>query len=81
MTIKLCRACSTALINRRSHATTCSSKCRNVAWRKSKVTMIPEKIMFSLTNHALVTKAASAAGVSVNDYVHYRAVQTMEVNQ
>jgi predicted HicB family RNase H-like nuclease len=32
--------------------------------------MIPEKIMFSITNHALVTKAANAAGKSINDYVH-----------
>lgn len=70
MTIKLCRACSTPLINRRRHAVTCSSKCRNIIWRQSKVTMIPERIMFSIANHALVTKAAEAAGKSINQYVH-----------
>ena len=75
MTIKLCRACSTPLINKRSHCTTCSSKCRNVAWRQSKVTLIQEKIMFSIANHALVTKAADAAGKSVNQYVHDRLTQ------
>ena len=81
MNIKVCRVCSTPLIHRRSHAVTCSSKCRNIVWRQSKVTMIPEKILFSIANHALVTKAASAAGVSVNDYVHNRAVQVMDISQ
>lgn len=38
--------------------------------------MIPEKIMFSITNHALVTKAADAAGVSFNKFVNDRAVQS-----
>jgi predicted HicB family RNase H-like nuclease len=32
--------------------------------------MIPERIMFSIANHALVTKAAEAAGKSINQYVH-----------
>lgn len=76
MTTRLCRACNIPLINKRSHCTTCSSKCRNVAWRQSKVTMIPERIMFSITNHALVTKAADAAGVSFNKFVVDRAVQS-----
>ena len=76
MTIKLCRGCSTPLINRRSHAATCSSKCRNAVWRQSKITMIPERIMFSIANHALITKAADATGKSVNQYVHDRAVQS-----
>lgn len=74
MTIKLCRSCNSPLVNRRSHAVTCSSKCRNVAWRQSKITLIPEKIMFSIANHALVTKAAEAAGKSINQYVHDRVV-------
>lgn len=81
MRITHCRACSSPLVNRRAHAKTCSSKCRNVVWRQSKITMIPVKIMFSFKQHALLIKAASAAGASVNDYVHDRVVQTMEVNQ
>jgi predicted HicB family RNase H-like nuclease len=32
--------------------------------------MIPERIMFSIANHTLVSKAAEAAGKSINDYVH-----------
>lgn len=76
MTIKLCRACSTPLINRRRHAVTCSSKCRNIVWRASKITLIPERIMFSISNHALITKAADAAGVSFNKFVNDRAVQS-----
>jgi uncharacterized protein (DUF1778 family) len=38
--------------------------------------MIPEKIIFSIANHALVTKAAEAAGKSINNYVVDRAVQS-----
>lgn len=79
--MKHCRACNIQLTNKRAHATTCSSKCRNVAWRKSKVTLISEKIMFSIANHALVTKAADTAGVSINQYVHDRVVETMETSQ
>ena len=76
MTIKLCRSCNSPLINRRSHAVTCSSKCRNVVWRASKLTLIQERITFSVTNHALVTKAAEAAGKAFNKYVHDRVVQS-----
>lgn len=76
MTIKHCRACNIPLINKRSHAVTCSSKCRNIVWRASKVLLIPERIMFNITNHALITKAASVAGKSFNNYVVDRAVQS-----
>jgi len=38
--------------------------------------MIPERIMFSIANHALVTKAADAAGKSINNYVHDRVIQS-----
>lgn len=69
-----CRSCNTPLINRRSHATTCSSKCRNKCWRASKIILISEKIMFTIANHALVTKAAEVAGVSFNKFVVDRAV-------
>lgn len=76
-----CRTCDKPLLNRRPQTTTCNAACRSKIWRRSRITMIPVSIMFNLTNYALVTKAASAAGVPVNDYVHDRAVQTMEVNQ
>lgn len=76
MTIKLCRSCNSPLINRRRHAVTCSSKCRNIVWRQSKITMISERIMLSIANHALITKAAEAAGKSINQYVHDRVVQS-----
>jgi uncharacterized protein (DUF1778 family) len=45
-------------------------------WRASKVLLIPERIMFNITNHALITKAASVAGKSFNNYVVDRAVQS-----
>jgi len=80
MAIKLCRACCTPLINKRSHCTTCSSKCRNACWRQSKITMIPEKIMFSTTNHQLIKNAADNNGVSIHTYIHDRAI-SMEYSQ
>ena len=75
MTIQHCRACNIPLINRRSHAKTCSNKCRNVVWRRSKMTNIPVNLIFSFTHYSLITKAANAVGKSVNQYVHDRAVQ------
>ena len=74
MRITHCRACNSPLINRRAHAITCSSKCRNAAWRQSRITTIPVKLMFSFANYALITKAAESHGASVNDYVHSRAI-------
>lgn len=81
MTIKHCRACDIPLINKRSHATTCSSKCRMSAWRQSRITMLPVTIMLNLTNFALVTKAASAAGVPITQFAHDQLVQTMDTSQ
>jgi len=43
--------------------------------------MLPVSIMLSLTSHTLITKAASAAGVSINDYLHNCAVQVMDISQ
>lgn len=81
MTIKLCRSCHSPLINRRSHAVTCSSKCRNVVWRQTKSTIIPVRIMFSFSSYALVKNAANAAGIPINQFVHDRLVQTVEASQ
>lgn len=71
-----CRACNSPLINRRPQTTTCSAACRAKYWRQSRVTLIPERIMFSVINHAAITKAASVAGVSFNEFVVDRVVQS-----
>lgn len=76
--MKHCRACNIQLINKRAHATTCSSKCRNVAWRQSRITMLPVSFMLNITNYALVKNAANAAGVPINQFAHDRLIQTME---
>ena len=81
MPVQYCRSCNTPLVNRRAHATTCSSACRAKVWRLSKITTIPVKLMLSFTNYALITKAANAAGVSINQFAHDRLVQTMEASQ
>lgn len=73
-----CRACNSPLLNRRAHATTCNSVCRNRAWRQSRITMLPVQLMLSIANHSFFTKAADAAGVSINDHLHDRLIKTME---
>lgn len=78
--MKLCRACNTQLINKRSHCTTCSSKCRNRAWRQSRITMIPVNIMFNLTHFALIKNAAETAGISITQFAHDRVIETMEAS-
>jgi len=42
--------------------------------------MIPEKIMFSTTNHQLIKNAADNNGVSIHTYIHDRAI-SMEYSQ
>lgn len=71
-----CIACNKELTNRRPQTKTCNAACRARHWRHSRITMIPEKIMFSITNHVLITKAASVAGVSFNKFVVDRIVQS-----
>lgn len=80
MTVKLCRSCNSPLVNRRSHAVTCSSKCRNIVWRQSKITTIPVTITFNFSNYSLVKHAAETAGISINQFSHDRLVQTMEAS-
>lgn len=74
-----CRACNKELNNRRPQTTTCNSTCRSQIWRRSRIAMTPLSIKFNITNHALITKAAFAAGKSINQYVHDRAVQSERV--
>lgn len=76
MRITHCIACNKELTKRRPQTKTCNAACRAKFWRHSRITMIPEKIIFSIANHALVTKAADAAGVSFNKFVVDRAVQS-----
>ena len=76
-----CIACNKPLANRRPQTKTCNAACRARLWRKSRITMLPVTIMLSLTNFALVTKAASAAGIPINQYAHDRLVKTVETSQ
>lgn len=76
-----CRACNSPLLNRRAHATTCNSACRNKAWRKSRITMLPVQLMLSIANHSFFTKAANAVGVPIDQYLYDRIIQTTEFAQ
>jgi hypothetical protein len=73
-----CIACDKELINRRPQTLTCNAACRAKAWRQARITMLPVSFMLNIANFALVTKAASAAGVSINQFAHDRLVKTME---
>ncbi|MNF44221.1 hypothetical protein D3C84_253270 [compost metagenome] len=79
--MKLCRSCHSPLVNKRSHALTCSNKCRMSAWRKSRITMLPVSFMLNIANYTLIKNAANAAGVSIDQFAHDHLVQTMEGSQ
>lgn len=79
--MKLCRVCHSPLINKRSHAVTCSSKCRNVAWRQSRINMLPVTFMLNIANFALVKNAASAAGKTINEFAHNQTIKGTEIQQ
>lgn len=78
MTINICRACNKPLLNRRPQTKTCNAACRAKHWRQSRVSMLPVQLMLSLANHSFFTKAADAAGVSINDHLHDRLIKSME---
>lgn len=75
-----CTACNKELINRRPQTLTCNAACRAKSWRHARITSLPVSFMLSITNFALVKKAANAAGVSINQFVHDQLVQTMEAH-
>lgn len=76
-----CIACNKPLINRRPQTLTCNAACRAKAWRYSRITKLPVSFMLNISNYALVKNAASATGVSINQFAHDRLVQTMETSQ
>lgn len=79
--VKLCASCNKPLTGYRSHAVTCGSTCRGVLWRAKKEIMVSIKLMFNLTNYTLITKAAESHGVPISQFIHDRAIKTMECSQ
>jgi predicted HicB family RNase H-like nuclease len=43
--------------------------------------MLPVQLMLNISNHLFFTKAANAAGVSINSYIHDRLMKNMECSQ
>ena len=78
MHINVCRACNTPLVNRRPQTRTCDAACRAKAWRHAHVTKLSVQLMLSIANHSFFTKAADAAGVSINDHLHDCLTKNME---
>ncbi|MNL81187.1 hypothetical protein D3C87_2082230 [compost metagenome] len=71
---KQCSSCGTKLINKRSHALTCSNTCRWRVWQAKQSAMIPVKLMFNITNYEFIKGNAEAIGVSINDYLQTQAI-------
>lgn len=71
-----CRACNTPLINRRSHAISCSSSCRGKAWRASKPPTTSVKLTLSVPHFELIENAAQSAGMSTIKYMLNRIIQS-----
>jgi len=66
---RLCLACQTPLTNKRSHAVTCSGKCRSKKWRalKEQSVLIPFRLPTSL--HTDLFLAAYARNQGINTYL------------
>jgi predicted HicB family RNase H-like nuclease len=43
--------------------------------------MLPVQLMLNISNHSFFTKAANAAGVSINSYIHDLLIQNVECSQ
>lgn len=66
---RLCLVCQTPLTNKRSHAVTCSGKCRSMKWRalKEQSVLIPFRLPTSL--HTDLFLAAYARDQGINTYL------------
>ena len=72
--IKPCASCGSKLVNKRSHARTCSNTCRWRVWQAKQIAMIPVKLMFNIANYEFIKGNAEAIGVSINDYLQTKAI-------
>lgn len=70
--IKSCNSCGTKLINKRSHASTCSNTCRWRVWQAKQTPMIPVRLTFSIQHFESIKDAAGMAGKSINEYMKDR---------
>lgn len=70
--VKLCESCGTKLINKRSHALTCSNTCRWRVWQAKQSMKVPVKLMLNIAHYELIKNNADAIGVSINDFIHSR---------
>ena len=73
--IKQCKSCGIKLVNKRSHALTCSNTCRWRVWQSKQSPMIPVRLSFSVEHFASIKDAAGMAGISINEYVQDRIIR------
>lgn len=73
-TTKKCSSCGEKLINKRSHAKTCSNTCRWRMWQAKQLALIPVKLMFDFASYELIKSRSAATGVSINNYLYAQAV-------
>jgi len=70
MSERTCANCRTPLFNKRSHAKTCSAKCRMKMWRAFKEDSVLCSFRCSLANHTNLFLSAYAAKQSVDTYLN-----------
>jgi hypothetical protein len=61
-----CIICNSSLINKRSHAKTCSSRCRTALSRLSRTKPVSLKLVFSKIQFESLKLQADSLGVLVN---------------
>lgn len=70
-----CIICNASLINRRSHAKTCSCRCRTALSRLSRAKPISIKIAISTLQYNKLKADADGLGMLVNHLVIDRAIK------
>jgi hypothetical protein len=71
-----CLSCGTKLINLRSHAKTCSSKCRVKLWRSKQEKLVPLKLEFNVAHFEAIKLEATQLGVTAQSLVMSRSLAT-----
>lgn len=66
---RLCMNCHAPLINKRSHAKTCSGKCRSKLWRALKEQSVLVPFRLSVVSHTDLFLVAYARNQSINTYL------------
>ena len=73
--VNACAHCGKPLANKRSHARTCNSSCRNHAWRFANAGPVSIKVVLSRIEFNQLKTEADGLGVLVNQLLAARSRQ------